>query len=314
MTSPRSWLLFAVAVCAGCGVDLSLSEASRVSCANDRQCPSGFRCDAERQLCRSLEAPPPRCGDGVLDPDEACDCGEAPSAPPERCAGNNSDDLPNHCRADCRLPRCGDGTTDADEECDDGNLNPADGCSAACRRESCGNRILDPGETCDDGNTAAGDGCAADCLSDETCGNGIADFPAGETCDCGLGEDPLPLGCLAPNGDPAGECTAQCQTSYCGNGIHNDGEACDDGNVRSGDGCSADCLSLETCGNGYVDVAKGEQCDDGGNVPGDGCGATCKIEVCGNRIIDEGEACDDGNHDVGDGCSADCLSGNSASS
>src|SRR5438045_7501455 len=41
----------------------------------------------------------------------------------------------------------------------------------------------------------------------------------------------------------------------CGDGIINTdkGEVCDDGNVQDGDGCSADCRSNETCGNGIRD-------------------------------------------------------------
>src|ERR1700755_800229 len=47
----------------------------------------------------------------------------------------------------------------------------------------------------------------------------------------------------------------------CGDGIVGSDEVCDDGNIISGDGCSADCKSHETCGNHIID--KGESCDDG---------------------------------------------------
>src|SRR3954471_5386119 len=42
----------------------------------------------------------------------------------------------------------------------------------------------------------------------------------------------------------------------CGDGIvdRDKGEVCDDGNIKNGDGCSADCKSDETCGNGIADV------------------------------------------------------------
>ena len=56
------------------------------------------------------------------------------------------------------------------------------------------------------------------------------------------------------------------------------GEVCDDGNQISGDGCSADCLSNETCGNHIVDLAAHELCDDGNHVDHDGCDATCQPE------------------------------------
>jgi cysteine-rich repeat protein len=50
--------------------------------------------------------------------------------------------------------------------------------------------------------------------------------------------------------------------------------------TASGDGCSADCRSNETCGNGVIDTQTGEACDDGNVTPGDGCDATCQFEAC----------------------------------
>ncbi len=77
----------------------------------------------------------------------------------------------------------------------------------------------------------------------------------------------------------------------CGDGQRRYPEECDDGNTDSGDGCSADCSSVES---GWI-------CP----VPGDLC---LPLVVCGDRRRDESEACDDGNTDSGDGCSADCSS------
>src|SRR4051794_39526664 len=52
---------------------------------------------------------------------------------------------------------------------------------------------------------------------------------------------------------PTGVChDSICIPRGCGDNIVAVGEVCDDGNNRSGDGCSADCQSLETCGNGYL--------------------------------------------------------------
>jgi cysteine-rich repeat protein len=66
-------------------------------------------------------------------------------------------------------------------------------------------------------------------------------------------------------------------------------EQCDDGNAKTGDGCSATCqiekgynctgspsVCSSTCGDGVV--AANEQCDDGGKVNGDGCSDTCSVE------------------------------------
>jgi cysteine-rich repeat protein len=98
--------------------------------------------------------------------------------------------------------------------------------------------------------------------------------------------------------------------AVCGNGSHEAGEQCDDGNTMSGDGCSDICM-LEVqpvCGNGSHEAD--EQCDDGNTMSGDGCSDICMLEVqpvCGNGSHEPGEQCDDGNTTSGDGCSATCT-------
>ena len=124
----------------------------------------------------------------------------------------------------------------------------------------------------------------------------------------------------------------------CGDGVWNEGEGCDDGNSKNGDGCSqactveqgyychngVKCFEVEAgpdCGNSIVDY--GEKCDDGNQVSGDGCLGNClsveygwkcevpgqpcsKKSVCGNKIREDGESCDDGNTKSGDGCTNTC--------
>jgi cysteine-rich repeat protein len=96
----------------------------------------------------------------------------------------------------------------------------------------------------------------------------------------------------------------------CGNGVLEEGEACDDGNNVDGDGCSADCMieKKPVCGDGVLDP--GEECDDGNLMDGDGCSSMCTREkpcLCGNGVVDPGEECDDGNLVDGDGCSSTCT-------
>ena len=122
----------------------------------------------------------------------------------------------------------------------------------------------------------------------------------------------------------------------CGDGILAATEVCDDGNTQSGDGCSADCATLEAgwvcaepgipcvlkeaCGNGLIEA--GESCDDHNTTAGDGCDAQCKLEpgwtcrsagirctatACGDGTIAGFEECDDGNTTAGDGCSDTCT-------
>jgi cysteine-rich repeat protein len=83
--------------------------------------------------------------------------------------------------------------------------------------------------------------------------------------------------------------------AYCGDGVVDKdiGEVCDDGNDRWGDGCSYDCMSSETCGNGIADPD--EECDDGNKANDDNC-LGCMLSRCGDGHVANGyEQCDDGN-------------------
>ena len=81
---------------------------------------------------------------------------------------------------------------------------------------------------------------------------------------------------------------SDCQASTCGNGTLEQGEACDDGNTASGDGCSSDCTQVEV---GYTCPTAGQAC----------------VATCGDGIKTGTEGCDDGNTTAGDGCSPTCT-------
>jgi cysteine-rich repeat protein len=172
------------------------------------------------------------------------------------------------------------------------------------KEHACGDGVLDPGEQCDDGNNSSGDGCTALCQ-----------IVCGWTCTCVPG---APCWCV-----PGGTCIIG---GICGDGLLGANEVCDDSNAMAGDGCSADCQTVEpgwrcpvpgrrcvpVCGDGIVVVP--ESCDDGNTVAGDGCSATCSAEPttnrCGDGVVEGSEACDDGaaNSDgaYGDGCTTQC--------
>jgi cysteine-rich repeat protein len=118
----------------------------------------------------------------------------------------------------------------------------------------------------------------------------------------------------------------------CGDGRLRGAEACDDGDVTSGDGCSTTCAveagftcegepsnCIPTCGDGFI--RGGENCDDGNTNSDDGCsGEFCRQESgrgcvgqpsvcvfnCGNGHLDPDEECDDGDTTSGDGCNDSC--------
>ncbi|MCB9703253.1 MAG: DUF4215 domain-containing protein [Myxococcales bacterium] len=91
----------------------------------------------------------------------------------------------------------------------------------------------------------------------------------------------------------------------CGDGILDEGEECDDGNLIDGDGCSPFCVFSDGCGNGKIDG--GEECDDGNQIDDDACTNACKDPACGDGIVQAGEECDDGNLVDDDLCSNQCI-------
>ena len=127
---------------------------------------------------------------------------------------------------------CGDGVVQAQEVCDDGNRVDGDYCSADCgqRTSVCGDGVRELSEVCDDGNQDDGDYCSADCFNVTTiCGDYALREPRHVTMATRL---------LRPaNGQlECVICDSSCalefgEVSYCGDGITQDGESGDDGNV-----------------------------------------------------------------------------------
>jgi fibro-slime domain-containing protein len=160
---------------------------------------------------------------------------------------------------------CGDDLLSASEECDDGNREPLDGCGASCRIEpgyacpvvgarcraaACGDGIVAGDEECEDGNADPGDGCSERCRLEpgfacesvgETCQPtlcGDGETEGSEQCDDGADDQPFD-GCYQCVREPS--CDESGCAPVCGDGIKFPGEACDDENLRSADGCSSEC-------------------------------------------------------------------------
>ncbi len=177
-------------------------------------------------------------------------------------------------------------------------LGPEGGWSDGATGNRCNNGVLDPGEDCEDGNFQAGDGCDPTCHYEPGLYGGCPDCCPGFCYAC-------TDGCIE----------AALRPCHCGNRMLERGEQCDDGNLRSGDGCNKYCgREVETCGNGVLDP--GEDCEDGNRKNGDGCDAACLFDpasiicssrrVCVDGNVSGRESCDDGNLFAGDGCSPNC--------
>ncbi len=176
--------------------------------------------------------------------------------------------------------------------------------------------------SCSDGFVGTGlpGGCADvnECASPHVCA-------ANETCVNRLGDTNL---CVCAKGYTRAEPGAPCELA-CGDAHRGPGEACDDGNLVDGDGCSSLCeiesgwacsgdqghvsTCEHTCGDGVLRIP-GEQCDDGAansDSAADACRTNCRFAHCGDGVVDDGEECDDGaaNSDLATGaCRTDCRS------
>jgi cysteine-rich repeat protein len=109
--------------------------------------------------------------------------------------------------------------------------------------------------------------------------------------------------CDDGNDDNTDACVDDCKLAVCGDGYVGPAEACDDGNGDNTDACVAGCQAA-ACGDGFLGPM--ESCDDGNLEDGDGCSATCLAPGCGDGVVGEGEECDDGDDDDLDACTVFC--------
>jgi fibro-slime domain-containing protein len=217
--------------------------------------------------------PVPDCGNGLLDPGEACD--DANPVSSDGCSADCSAVEPGFvCPVpgqSCEKLDCGDGYITGTETCDDANEQPSDGCDASCQVEP-GYKCPRPGARCI--AAQCGDGIIA---AVEQCDDGHVPAKAGDGCDehCRL----EPGGWSCPT---AGQ---YCQKTNCGNQVLEGNEQCDDGDHDTGDGCSPACAFEPDCSGTSCTTVCGdgiwlstEQCDDGNNMAADGCDPSCQIE------------------------------------
>ena len=281
------------------------------------------------------------CNNGILDEGEECD--GSLFLPDVNCTNMGYSGGVVTCNADCKLDysncvMCGDGKIYIEgygcDSCKDGEIY--NWTTHQCEKESsaCGNNQLDDGEDCEN----FGDGikywdglktCQDKGYSEGNvyCVQCVANY---EKCRCGQNEyyDTAILKCVS-NGK-------------CGNGVLDEGEACDDGNTINGDGCNKNCMIEEgyvcsnsaeetsichmaACGNGEVEIEFGEECDSS-----EGCDEYCRCEkdngfiyrdgmclaatslTCGDGILNHGELCEkhpDGRDLFGDKTCADYIDG-----
>ncbi|MBN1772592.1 MAG: DUF4215 domain-containing protein [Deltaproteobacteria bacterium] len=163
-------------------------------------------------------------------------------------------------------------------------------------------------------------GCGDECERSSDCPDGYYCFQgscrpfdpdAGADADDGLVPDdgigPEGDEWVGPDGDADPDIDVDGYIPYCGNGIRDDGEECDDGNFEDIDDCTTACVAAR-CGDSIIRLhpeapADLEQCDDGNAVSGDGCEPDCTFSGnCGDGAVAPPEECDDANFVWTDDC------------
>lgn len=276
LRTPRRLAALALCACLASVACVKAPEAQE--CPTGVYCPAGSRCAARQNVC--IFTP---CGNGRLDPGEACDDGNVLDG--------------DGCNATCTSNEtCGNGFKDVNEECDFA-LTP-DTCTTSCTSNVCGNDRKDPGEDCDPGPA----GMTAQCLP--TCrwsrhGDGWVNALDGEQCDGdGLGD--VTPGSYGPDCEFAGTvagtyvvCNSDCTSGRHGDGKvnHSDGEQCDglsDGTPTGRADCESKTCNWScapsACGDGVTNPTADEQCDDGNRDNQDDCTNACVTNVCGDGI------------------------------
>lgn len=261
--------------------------SSGTACTTDADCPTGrgetctggkcgeqcddgntvrgdgcdtFADDGTTPVCKT-----PSCGNGVSDPGEVCDDGDS----------FNGDGCDTGTGGNCTPTACGNGVSTAGEECDDGNTVKGDGCdvlgngAGTCQSEVCGDGQTNGTEQCDAGNCVCSapkkasnnKECADDagrtaCTAD---GGTCVNSKDGSTCD--------PADANSGNfADVANSCRPGCVTHFCGDGITDADEVCDDGLHGANPGTADD---TDSCPNGPAMKAMNMACQ-AANVCGDG--------------------------------------------
>jgi cysteine-rich repeat protein len=250
--------------------------------------------------CGPEEGQGDRCGDGVLQGQEACDDGNL--TPSDGCSPLCV--VEDGWRCIEGLPCttvCGDSIVAGGETCDDGNTIAGDGCSSACQIEredtetDCADAVDNDGNGLVDCNDPA---CASSplCVPVEDCTDGM-DNDGNRLVDCDdpacfldgrcVGEEVCDNG-RDDNGNGLVDCDdpdCDCAPPGCGDGVRQGDEACDSGPANSDttpDACRTNCR-LPACGDGVVDAE--EECDEGAaNGAAGACTATCRrnlLQGCG---------------------------------
>ncbi len=225
-------------------------------------------CDAGTGKCAASNAPDGKSCDAdgtVCTPNDVCVSGVCKAGTTKNCDDNKI------CTDDACDPVLGCVNTANVSPCSDG-----DGCTVndACSGTYC---VSGAKKNCSDGSDCTKDACdpsSGTCNNDPIPANGSACDADGSVCT--QGDKCVSGTCVAGTLSVCAD-TNPCTTDYCdttkgcGHTPLPDGTACG----AAGNWCqSLKCVKQAVCGDNVVD--SGEACDDGNLIDGDGCSSTCQ--------------------------------------
>ncbi len=242
----------------GCDVAESCTGSS-TACPGDTVQSSGFVCRASAGGCdvqETCDGSSSACPADAVQPSATeCRASAGPCDVAESCDGSSTACPSDGFESSTTVCRAAVGGCDAAELCSGGDAScPGDSFepSGTVCRPTAG--VCDAAETCS--------GVDADCPADGFQPNTVVCRPDAGQCDVAESCSGGGVDCPADGSEP-------------------DGTTCNDGNSCTiSDQCTAGVCGGDSmlCGNGTVDSGCGEACDDGNTSSNDGCSATCQVE------------------------------------
>ncbi len=295
---------------------LSAGETCDNGATNGNYCDvggasTGIMCSLSQSCSLDCRDTAPHCGDNVVQTQSIGDGG-----PVEECDGNAPQTYTGYV---CSAGKTGQACDPANRgsDCAYGSISGSDLCGRVVADQTCSNikQGLCAGGIVDDTGVSH-DRMPCSCPDGQQSCPGTAEGAqiCGAAYRCVMYSTQRTRSCLAP-GESEGsikQCHwkpwSQCRpANYCGDGVLDAGETCDDGNRNDNDACTNRCVA-NVCGDGIMNIPGGEECDYGRDN-GRGCtgaeyGSTCAActnqcrmtassgGYCGNGQLDGSEQCD----------------------